>query len=711
MSECKQKKGSRFHILQRQILRRRLWLMAAIILYMVLYYPVAVIMLIARSNESAAMQNFTAQQTLNQRLGEVGTWIGIRQSFSEAVVVIAVVLAIQGFSYLFSMDRQDFYESQPVSRMERFRAVYINGFLMFELPLAVCMLLSTGCAALMGAMNGITFLDAMVQLVRLTILFLGSYSIGITAVMLSGNLIISGILAAFILVAEQVIKEVLLYLESSYFKTWTYLGNKDPAFMLSPLYNSGAPRRWLSERYSSALTYSGITADGLQSLLAVSWKADLASLVVSVIFLLIAVKLYNMRKTEYAGRTVLYRPVRCFVRIVISAAAGLFAGTIVIRLFGSTESRTGTVFVLLGIIVAAVLCAGIIEIIYELDIWKFFGHFGEIIAAALAAALIFIVFRYDLTGYDRYVPEPDKVESAALYVYSDNIFYYENAEEPYSGSDTQVLERMKLTDIAALEEITRPAMELQRSYSYTSSDESAGWSAVVCYRLKNGRSVYRSIIIPYTTEASVLDKVVSSTEYKTGLIPIYTEKETQQAAKETGTISFYNGYDVRKASGALYEEFAKAYEKDLENYSYTQLSTENSIGRLVLRARVGTIDQEYDVYPSYKNTLAFLEKYDLLPEAGKAWQLSEIRIYQYEDTTTSQVSYTDPEQIQEILDHCIMRVSSNWKKDGELDYSLSVNQTLSTTADAYTYSLYFKKGEIPDFVQEDLAANAEEIPE
>ncbi len=711
MSECKQKKGSRFLVLQRQILRRRLWLMAAIILYMVLYYPVAIIMLIARSNESAALQGFNAVQTLDQRLGEVGTWIGIRQNFSQAVVVIAVVLALQGFSYLFSMDKQDFYESQPVSRRERFWNIYSNGFLMFELPLVVCMFLSIGCATLMGAMNGITFLDAVIQLVRLTILFLASYSIGITAVMLSGNLIISGLLATFILVADQVIKDVLRYLESSYFKTWAYLGEKDPVFMLSPLYNSEAPRRWLGNHYGSTLTYSGMTAEGLNTLVSASWKADLASLVVGVIFLMLAAKLYKMRKMEYAGHTVLYRPLRSFVRIVISVAAGLFAGTIVIRLFGSVESRTGTAFVLLGIIVAAVLCAGVIEIIYDLDIWKFFARFGEIIAAALAAALIFIVFRYDLIGYDRYVPDPDKVESAALYVYGDSTYYYEDAAISYSGNDQFVLDRMNLTDIEALEEITRPAMEAMAQMSMNSSPVTEGWSAVVCYRLKNGRNVYRSILIPYTMEASVLDKVISSPAYKFGLIPIYTEQKTLQAAKENGTISFYNGFDVRKASGALYEEFAAAYEKDLEKYSYTQLSEEDSIGRLALRTRGGAIDQEYDVYPSYTNTLAFLEKYDLLPEAGKAEQVSEIRIYQYLDTSTSQVSYTDPKQIQEILDHCIMRVSGNWKKDDELDYSLSVNQTLSGNADAYTFGLYFKKGEIPDFVQEDLAANAEEISE
>ena len=137
MSDTKNKQGNRFFILQRQLCRRRLWLIAAVVLYMVMYYPVAVVMLIARSNEVAKLQNMSPELTLSQRLVEVGTWIGMRQGFLWVIVLMAVILAIHGFSYLFSMEKQDFYESQPISRMERFWSIYANGFLIFEIPLVI----------------------------------------------------------------------------------------------------------------------------------------------------------------------------------------------------------------------------------------------------------------------------------------------------------------------------------------------------------------------------------------------------------------------------------------------------------------------------------------------------------------------------------------------------------------------------------------------
>ena len=195
--------------------------------------------------------------------------------------------------------------------------------------------------------------------------------------------------------------------------------------------------------------------------------------------------------------TILYRPVRTVIRIAVSVAAGLFAGQVIINLFKSPTSRTGTVFMMVGIVFVTVLCSGIVEMVYELDIWKFFVKFWEIAAAAILAAGIFVMFRYDLLGYDRYVPKESEVESAALYVYNDNSFYYpmeQNAEES-TGDETHVLEDMKLTDISSVLAVTGPGMELQREES-DDSNAVKGWGAEVCYRMKDGRKVYRSITIP-----------------------------------------------------------------------------------------------------------------------------------------------------------------------------------------------------------------------
>lgn len=704
MSNTKKKAGNRFFILQRQLCRRRLWMIAAVVLYMVMYYPVAVVMLIARSDEIAKTQQMTQTRALSQRLAEVGTWIGMRQSFVWVIVLMAVILAIHGFSYLFSMEKQDFYDSQPVSRMERFWNIYANGFLIFEIPMVLCLLLSTALAAAMNGMNTVVFLDAMIQMGRVTLIFFASYSVGILAVMLTGNLIVSGIMTAFLLFADRVYQELFQSFQTMFYKTYCYYGKEDPSFLLSPWYNAQEPSRWLSRNY--IWQYSPTTGELLRSLLADCWRADLVMLLAGAVLLWIGVWLYRRRREEYAGMTVIYRPVRTLVRILISVAAGLFAGVVIINLFNSPTSRTGTVFMLVGVVVAAVLCSGVVEMVYDLDIWKFFGKFWEIAAAAVLAAGIFALFRYDVLGYDRYVPKAEEIKSAALYVYNDSSFYYPMDSNPNdSVNDEQhVMEDMELTDIPALLAVTRPAMEAQRTMS--ADGNSNGWSAEVCYRLKNGRSVYRSILIPYDTDAEVLDRIVASDAYKEGVFPIYSNAIMQEASEKNGTVSFSNGYQTLSGSGMLYQKFEEAYKKDLEQYSFSLMNRESSIGRVSFQTyRPFYMDQEYDVYPSYENTIAFLKEYDLYPEKATAQDVLSITVSDYQADSSSEAEYTDPEQIQEIMNHALVVISSNWKQNDMADYrydlSVSTKQTSSTTY----YSCYFRKGEVPAFVLQDLEKN------
>ena len=703
----KLKKSDRFHILQRQILRRRLWLMAAVIFYMIMYYPVAIVMLIARSNENASLQAMTEAATKSQRLSEVATWIGLRQNFLWVIVIIGVILAIQGFAYLFNMDKLDFYESQPVSRMERFRNIYINGFLLFEIPLVICLFLSIGCAALMSGMSSTTFADAMLELVRVTIIFLASYNVGILAVMLTGNLIMAGLMSVFLLLIDQIVMRLIETLAGTFFRTWTYLGSDSPAFLFSPLYNCLVIQRWMSSQ--SNWFYSPTTSSLLEKLVQASWKTDVATIAVGIIVLLIAVRLYRNRKAESAGATVLYRPVRAVVRIVTSVAVGLFAGNLIINLFGSTTSRTGTVFMLIGIIVATVLAAGVIEIIYELDIWRFFGLFAEMALAAVAAAFIFVLFRYDLIGYDRYVPAASKVESAALYVYNDSSYDYYSDESQNTSSQQTVLQTMKLTDIETLEKITAPAMEAMR----TVNDENGstdGWSAVVCYNLKSGRKVYRSILIPYDTDTSALDAVVSSTEYREALIPIYHDDYVAENSEQYGDLYVMNGLSQIRLDRTLYQEFAKAYRKDLESsYSYTLMSTERCIGKVIYRSAQPTyIDVEYEVYPSYMNTLQFLQEHGIDLTKVSYDNVTAVSVYEYTEDDTMQASYSDPEQIQEILDSCNIVMTSNWKRNDEVDYSTDISLTYASSQNMSYYGVYFRTGEMPEFVEKDLEASAEE---
>lgn len=708
MSRTKKKSGTRFFILQRQLCRRRLWMIAAVVLYMVMYYPVGTVMQIARVNERAELQKLTAAQLTAQRLGEVGYWTGLLQPFVWVAVVIAAVLAIQGYSFLFSMEKQDFYESQPVSRQERFWSIYANGFLIFEIPLVLGVLISVLCAAIMGGMDGLTFLNAVLSLLRQTLIFFASYSVGILAVMLTGNWIVSGILTAFLLLADTFFVDELRRYAQMFFRTFCYYGSGEERFLLSPLYNATAPERWISSQ-NSVLRYSQITAENLKKILSYCSLPDLMLLAVGAAALVLGTLLYKKRRMEDAGKTVLYRPVRTIVRILVSVGAGMFAGTIIINLFDSQTSRTGTVFMLVGIVFVTVLCAGIVQMIYELDIWKFFGKFWEIAVAAVLAAGIFSIYRYDLLGYDRYVPAADQVESAALYVWNDNNFYYPMKDNPEESVDleTHIMSDMKLTDINALLNITRPGMEAARTQNPEAGSQ--GWYGEVCYRMKNGRKIYRTILIPYDLDGETLDAVISGREYKENVLPVYSDTYVQEVSQQYGSLSFANGFGTLSAAGSLYTKFEEAYKKDLEQYSFTQMNRENSIGRVIFQtSRPVYIDQEYDVYPSYTNTIAFLRENGLYPEDAPADRLVSVTVSKYDDEgNSSSAEYTDPEQIREILEKAEMSISTNWKNTNELDYDYDIStiQRQTDVGTGYYYSLWFRKGEVPDFVLVDLEKN------
>ena len=102
--------------IQKQLLQRRLWLIAAVSVYYLLYYPVATVMLISRANERARMQALSEYRLTLQKLHTVSGWLGLRGSFLFVAALLGIVIALQGYSWLFNQEKIDFYESQPMSR-------------------------------------------------------------------------------------------------------------------------------------------------------------------------------------------------------------------------------------------------------------------------------------------------------------------------------------------------------------------------------------------------------------------------------------------------------------------------------------------------------------------------------------------------------------------------------------------------------------------
>lgn len=111
----------------------------------------------------------------------------------------------------------------------------------------------------------------------------------------------------------------------------------------------------------------------------------------------------------------------------------------------------------------------IIEIIYQADFKKLFSHKLQLIGCLAAGVLFFLSFHYDWYGYDRFIPEKEKIVSAGLDFSIDENFlkgYAYAVEEDgkwcveYTTSNYDfVKEHMQLTDMDTVLAVAREGVK------------------------------------------------------------------------------------------------------------------------------------------------------------------------------------------------------------------------------------------------------------
>ena len=203
---------------QKELTARRIWVIVVTALSLLIYYPIGVFVLVTRTHSygyvtDAEMQRMCAQAVRNQ--------IGIQQKGFVLVMILAAILALQGFDFLFHRVQLDFYESQPMSRKQRFHLIFQNGILIFALLSAVTLLITTVVSAVFGVMSMELLLEILYEYLRIIIVFLAAYSITTLAITLSGSLPIAVIMAAFFMGIEYMYAFVLRYYARIFFKTFS----------------------------------------------------------------------------------------------------------------------------------------------------------------------------------------------------------------------------------------------------------------------------------------------------------------------------------------------------------------------------------------------------------------------------------------------------------------------------------------------------------
>jgi ABC-2 type transport system permease protein len=706
----------------RTIINRTLWTSYVALPFLAADFILGVIMMVSRAINYAEVYRQSAEVLHQEKLRAVSKVIGMEGNGWILVTIIAIMFALQGFSYIFNQSQLDFYMSQPTTRAQRIRRNFFNAITTYLILYMFCMLLALIVAAAMGAVNSYVILSVLLEALNNFILFLAFYNMTVLAVILSGTLPIAIILTGcFVFIPLIVAGELYLY-KNMFFATFSTM--TPFKVYLSPLVDIFSPMGKLGTSLlrGDALLSMAYISRGVSAQLPFILDT-LAVAVIAMVFILIFAR---SRQAEWAGKSIPLRPFRWIVKIAACVVIGLGSGYVVYIIYSSVWNNKLYTMMIFIMILATIITGCIVEVILEGNIRKFFKGMAQTVMALAIVVLVFVLFRGDLLGYDSYVPAADKVVSGAL-ISDYNSFnryagnYY---AEDFSRADT-----MFLTDTEDLVKVAEAGMKNRKELA---KDEergiytNGGFDTTVLYRMADGREIYRSISIPYEGQDDALDRLVSSEEYKKGHFEVFIDDDIR-AADAIATnhdlrYVIHQGYESLSTDAFSYAEVSDAYRQDiLENFSFSYMKDNLPIAGIEYENADGEnyIFGTLEVYENYTHTIELMKKYGIYSDSKVDLDsVKEIQVtnyypgYDLETTSYEEIdgdvpsvieTYTDRESMEEIFKNVISSGYYNpWFNYNNLNDQYSVEVIRNNDNPNYGGIYYsFRAGKVPDFVKED----------
>lgn len=696
--------------------KRRVWVWIVAVLSQLLAYGGMTMIYLSRIRGFREDGNFKTPEAFQQAMYQAARdALGFSDNLYGIVFLLAAIIGMQGFSYLFDRRKVDMYHSVPVSKNRRFAVVYVNGLVIYLVANLSGLIFGTLVSASQSAVNGEVLAEAGLAFAWNFFFFLVFYHLMILAVMLTGNRFVTIALFLMLALYEFLVNDMFNGLKSMFFDTYAaYFLQDEPKF--STIYDctmniwqiKNAPDAAAAARIAMPLVakWAGIAA----VLLVVGWYA------------------YKKRPSETAGKAVAHR----FLEPVLKVAAAIPAAFIVGRVIYDTSYQNETLLVG-GLLAGGVILCAAMEVIYDFDIRSLFKHLLSDGIALAAIMVIFSVFKWDVFGYDNYIPAQNKVESIAISVdgYYDS---YWDEDRQYIEKKQFEKENMFLTDasfVLALAETAKQAdpEEMEESRS-----------VYVLYRLKSGAQKERRIQVDFEDPGTgeLLNQIFSMDAYKTGVFPAMTDQKLLEGVNK---IQYTNGPARTVIPVEEAGRLRDAWLKDMKEFDFTLVRQNRPCGVLFFHYKDYN-QRQFIVYDSFENTIAALKDleayypmeldpadiesvtvtcyhneltqqddemdYGIQPRAvAETWDGG------YTDYTVSETFYEE-EQIAQILPHLYSNwVDAPWSRYKDLDdnYSVEVvfkrNSSYPYDRESYYFGYSIYAGQVPDFVAEATAYTGE----
>ena len=519
------------------------------------------------------------------------------------IIISAVLGAFSGFGYLYKRTTLDVFHSIPLKREKLFLVQYVSGIIIFIVPFIVSYLLMLIICALNGFASG-AIIGMIIQNIGYGVLhFLAYYGVAITAIMLTGKMIV-GILGMLVF--------------------WGYMP------MLS-IFSQGLYQRFFITQYGGEsipdwLAYiSPVTVQSARVMASltgyheerVMWLRGMMLIIEIAIILLtfaVSIWLYRKRASEAAEQAMAFPKTMPILKVLIMVVVSFGTGLFLDVLTGST------VWFALGIVLGLIISQGLIAVIYTGDIRKILTGKKSFAVASLIVIAIASIFVFDLFGYDRYMPNPDKVKSVGIsisglddqidHIYADNLASYTNdARYP--------LDKGQVEDIPAVYELAKQGIENARKMRSTGNSfeiirEENGEEyrqVAIRYQMNNGSSVSRVYSINAALMEPEIAKIYDEPSFKKSDYPVLsTENENIGEVFVANVLDDEEGQEIPAVDK---QKLIEAYQADLMELKFADIKDVGVIGTISyeLRGRAPSVeigqpeqDESGDIINSYTYT-------------------------------------------------------------------------------------------------------------
>ena len=168
--------------------KRRIWVWIVAVLAQIAAYVGVLTVYLSRvrmwNAEGAYRKAEEYQKALYQATQDA---LGFQDNLLPILIGLAIIIGMQGYSYLYDQKKVDMYHSVPVDKNRRFMVIYLNGIIIYLTTTLASLLTGVVLAAVQRAVN-----DEVMAVIGLgflwnLLMFLVLYHTVILSVMLTGN--------------------------------------------------------------------------------------------------------------------------------------------------------------------------------------------------------------------------------------------------------------------------------------------------------------------------------------------------------------------------------------------------------------------------------------------------------------------------------------------------------------------------------------------